>query len=97
MEKLKQSNGRILLPIILAGAVALVASGVGGLIVNYGWSKATDVQIETLCKSVDKMENSVHLLFKITSDNALTNVEQREQIKNLKERLDKFNRENKPF
>jgi len=97
MEKIRQANGKILLPIILAGAVALVASGVGGLIVNYGWSKATDVQIVTLCKAVDKLENSVNLLFRITSDNALTNVEQREQIKNLKEKLDKFNRENKPF
>jgi len=89
MEKLKQLNGK-LLPIILAGFVALVASGIGGLIVNYGWSKAIDVQILNVCKTVDKLEGSINVLFKNTADNTLTNVEQREQIKALREKVYRY-------
>jgi len=89
MEKLKQLNGK-LLPIILAGFVALVASGIGGLIVNYGWSKAIDVQILNIGKTVDRLEGSINVLFKITADNTLTNVEQREQIKALREKVYRY-------
>lgn len=71
----------------MAAILGIVCSGIGGLIVNYGWSKAADVQIVALCKSVDKLEGSVSKLFKITAENSLVNIQQKEQILGLKERI----------
>ena len=81
-----------LLPLIVAGLIALGASGVGGLIVNYGWSKAADEKMNYMNTNINKLESMTAILFKITTDNALTNVEQKEQISALKQRIESLER-----
>ena len=84
-----------LLPLIVTGLIALGASGVGGLIVNYGWSKAADEKMNYMNTNINKLESMTAILFKITTDNALTNVEQKEQISALKQRIESLERNKK--
>ena len=83
-----------LLPLIVAGFIALAASGIGGLIVNYGWSKAAEEKLYFILKVTEELKETTKILFKIASDNTLTNVEQKAKIEELSRRVDRIEMKN---
>ena len=84
MEELKRRLGGWQGP-FLAAVIAVLSSGLGGLIVNYGANRELSADVRNLCSSVTEIKTTMARVAEVAATNTLSNAIQTEQINTLRE------------